>query len=60
MTLSEYKSQGPGAKSEERVKWEKKLSEEEVKKLASISFIDKEGSWINKALFTILDAQLTD
>ncbi|KAG6393047.1 hypothetical protein SASPL_147277 [Salvia splendens] len=60
LTLSEYNSHGPGFKSEERVKWEKKLSEEEVKKLASISFIDREGSWINQALFTILDAQLTD
>lgn len=51
--LSEYNSRGAGATSSERVKWEKKLSEEEVKKLASISFIDTEG-WMIQALNIIL------
>ncbi|XP_047949490.1 probable pectinesterase 29 [Salvia hispanica] len=39
LTLSEYNSQGPGSNSSMRVGWAKKLSDEEVNKLASVSFI---------------------
>ncbi|KAH6786779.1 hypothetical protein C2S52_006331 [Perilla frutescens var. hirtella] len=48
LALSEYNSRGPGGNSSERVKWAKKMTEEEAKQLASISFIDNEG-WLNKA-----------
>lgn len=50
--MSEYNSRGAGAKSSERVKWSKKMSEGEAKKFASVSFIDTEG-WITQALSII-------
>ncbi|KAG6394259.1 hypothetical protein SASPL_144842 [Salvia splendens] len=46
LSLSEYKSKGPGSMSSRRVGWAKKLSEGEANKLATISFIDNHG-WID-------------
>ncbi|KAH6786777.1 Pectin lyase-like superfamily protein [Perilla frutescens var. hirtella] len=48
LTMSEYNCRGLGSESSERVEWEKKLSEGEMKQLTSISFIDEEG-WMNQA-----------
>lgn len=54
LTMSELNSQGPGANSEERVKWAKKMSEKEATRLASTSFIDDEG-WV-KIAFQIFNS----
>ncbi|XP_057779528.1 probable pectinesterase 29 [Salvia miltiorrhiza] len=55
LTLSEYNSHGQGANIRERVEWAKNLTAKEANTLASVSFIDEEGSWMNQVL-SIFDA----
>ncbi|KAL5848591.1 hypothetical protein ACOSQ4_006604 [Xanthoceras sorbifolium] len=47
LTFAEHGCYGPGSDTSDRVRWEKKLSSDEVKQLTSISFIDNEG-WLQK------------
>lgn len=49
LSLGQYGCSGPGANTSKRVTWAKKMSEEEAKKFASISFIDDEG-WLTQPL----------
>ncbi|XP_022138633.1 probable pectinesterase 29 [Momordica charantia] len=45
LTYAEYGCYGPGSDMSHRVKWEKKLSSEEIRQLTSMSFVDTEG-WL--------------
>ncbi|PRQ42399.1 putative pectinesterase [Rosa chinensis] len=47
ISFSEANCRGPGANMSKRVKWEKKLSDQEVNDLTSLSYINQDG-WIEK------------
>ncbi|XP_062005577.1 probable pectinesterase 29 [Rosa rugosa] len=47
ISFSEANCRGPGANMSKRVNWEKKLSDQEVNDLTSLSYINQDG-WIEK------------
>ncbi|KAM7260464.1 hypothetical protein ACFE04_016205 [Oxalis oulophora] len=50
LSFSEDENFGPGANSTERVSWEKKLDDNEVKELISMDFINSDG-WLQEQPF---------
>ncbi|KAK6122819.1 hypothetical protein DH2020_043433 [Rehmannia glutinosa] len=53
LTFAEHNCHGLGSNTARRVKWIKKLSNEKLNHLISISFIDNEG-WMSRLAFNIL------
>ena len=50
ITYAEIGCTGPGADMSKRVKWEKNLSEEEVRHLVSIRLFINQEMWLQKQL----------
>ncbi|KAK3040058.1 hypothetical protein RJ639_029394 [Escallonia herrerae] len=54
VTFAEHDCSGPGSDTSKRVEWVKKLSDEELQSLTSISYIDSEG-WLSSLPLNVLD-----
>ncbi|KAK9996356.1 hypothetical protein SO802_021042 [Lithocarpus litseifolius] len=50
ITYAEIECTGPGADMSKRVKWEKNLSEEEVRRLVSVERFINQGMWLQEQL----------